>query len=99
MEIFIQWIEKFIVLYLFLACFLYLIPRETYRKYIRFYTQLVLVITLCLPILSFVGKMKQIDYNKQYRSIVTEIQMREKEAEEMTYLDKKYISYGLGDQQ
>lgn len=93
MEFLFSWIEKYIVIFLLFAVMSYLIPQETYRKYIRFFMQLVFVLLLVAPIFSLLFKGEVKDQEKFYRSFIEEMERREKEAEELSFLDESYIDY------
>lgn len=93
MEFLFSWIEKYIVIFLLFAVMSYLIPQETYRKYIKFFMQLVFVLLLAAPIFSLLFEGKAEDGEKFYWSFVEEMERREKEAEELSFLDESYIDY------
>lgn len=93
MEVLFSWIEKYIVIFLLFAVMSYLIPQETYRKYIKFFMQLVFVLLLAAPVFSVLFEGKIRDGEKFYRSFVAEMEQREKEAEEMSFLDESYMDY------
>ena len=93
----LEWIEKFVIIYLFLASFIYLVPSEKYRKYIRFFTEMILIITLLLPVLEYLDGRKLAEYEDTYRSFTEEKEQREQEAQEYQYLDKDYMNYVFGE--
>lgn len=93
MEFLFSWIEKYITVFLLFVVMSYLIPRDTYRKYIRFFMELVFVLLLAAPVFSFFfhGKMEQAE--DFYRSFTEEMEQREREAESRSFLDEGYLEY------
>ena len=50
------WIKNIICFYIFITVILHLLPKENYRKYVRFFTGMLLVILVMNPVLSLLGK-------------------------------------------
>lgn len=46
------WVKNLVCFYIFITAVLHLLPKESYRKYIRFFTGLLLVILVLTPIFS-----------------------------------------------
>lgn len=79
-----QWIENVAFYLVLLTVAMHLIPNNNYKKYIRFFTGLILIIMLSGPILKIFG-MEQ-DFFSFYES--AEYQQKIKEIEEATkYLE------------
>ena len=51
-----QYIKGYLVLYVVLMILIQMIPREGFRKYIRFFSEMILVIGILTPVLQFFGK-------------------------------------------
>lgn len=96
MEILYSWIEKYIAVFLVFVMMSYLIPRDTYRKYIRFFMELVFVFLLLEPVLTFLFQGQNKLGEDFVRSFTKEMEQRQKEAEEMTYLDWDYMDTAAG---
>ena len=96
MDFILQWVKKIIILFLFLSTFLYMVPNQTYKKYIRFFMEMILVVTILVPIIEYVYQSKNISFDDTYHGIVQEMKRREQEAQEYAYLDEDYIIYGFG---
>lgn len=47
-----EWLKTFLLLYFFLNLILYLVPKESYRKYLRFAIKTILLLVLFLPLLN-----------------------------------------------
>lgn len=87
----IAWIKTYISLFLIFAMFLYLLPSGQYRRYLRFFLEMVLVL-FCLTSILGIGKQ---DYEKQWNQTFSQYyaqwEQRKKEAEDYSYLDQNYI--------
>lgn len=46
------WVRNLICFYIFMTAVLHLLPKESYRKYVRFFTGLLLVILVLTPVIS-----------------------------------------------
>lgn len=46
-----EWMKAFLILYFFLNLMLYLLPKESYRKYLRSAVKMILLMVLFLPLL------------------------------------------------
>lgn len=60
MEAVYGWVKNLVCFYIFITAVLHLLPKESYRKYVRFFTGLLLVILVLTPILSVVGDKENI---------------------------------------
>lgn len=52
----LSFLKGFLALFLILNILVNMVPKEGYQKYIRFFTQMILVFGICYPILKYVGK-------------------------------------------
>ena len=64
MDIIYGWIKNIICFYIFITVILHLLPKENYRKYVRFFTGMLLVILVMNPVLSLLGKEELILQNQ-----------------------------------
>lgn len=55
METVYGWVKNIVCFYIFITAVLHLLPKESYRKYVRFFTGLLLAILVLTPVLSLVG--------------------------------------------
>lgn len=56
MEIIYGWVKNIVCFYIFMAIILHLLPQESYRKYVRFFSGMLLTILVVAPALSLFGK-------------------------------------------
>jgi len=55
MEKILEWMKQFIIVYLILTVMVHLAPAEKYKKYLRFFSGLVLLLFLVMPVLRLSG--------------------------------------------
>ena len=56
MEHFITWMKGIVLLFFVFTALLYFIPRNTYKKYIRFFMEMMLILSIMYPLLQAVFK-------------------------------------------
>ena len=49
------WVKNLVCFYLLLTVVLHLLPRQSYRKYVRFFSGMLLTILVVSPVLSLLG--------------------------------------------
>ena len=80
----LNYVKEFLVLFLLMKVLLYFLPKNTFQKYIAFFTGVILVIGLFYPLLDFFGKEEQIleklDYEHWERQLL-ELSENAKEVE------------------
>ena len=47
----LEWMRGIVLLFFLLTALLYFIPRDVYKKYIRFFMEMVLVLAILLPVM------------------------------------------------
>lgn len=65
MDIIREWIQNISVFLIVSAAVLHAVPGKDYRKYIRFFTGLILILLLADPILKLSGMAERIEVNCQ----------------------------------
>lgn len=56
MELIYGWVRNIVCFYIFMAVILHLLPRESYRKYVHFFSGMLLMILVMTPVLSLFGQ-------------------------------------------
>lgn len=56
MEVIYVWVKNIVCFYIFMAIITHLLPKESYRKYVRFFSGMLLTILVVTPVLSVFGK-------------------------------------------
>lgn len=72
-----EWLRNLTTYTLLVAVVMQLIPNEDYRKYIRFFCGMVLIVMLISPLFQLVGiqeEFEQIYQSKEYERIVRELE-------------------------
>lgn len=64
----IEWVRSVLLLYFLMMIILYLAAGETYKKYIRFFMGLVLILSLLTPILSWTGHLETLQNGIAYET-------------------------------
>ena len=73
-----QWIENIAFYLVIIVAVIQMIPDNSYKKYVRFFAGMILILMMCGPIIKILGMS---DYqNEEYRKALLEI---EKAVEEM----------------
>lgn len=87
----VQWVKEYISLFLAFTLVLYVIPSNEYRGYLRFFLEMVLVLFCLHPLLGLSHLDLQDRWESTYHSLYEEMEKREEEALQMSYLDWGYI--------
>lgn len=95
MEELFSWIQRFVVLCLLFGAVSYLIPEESYKKYLRFFMEMLLVLFLLKPLFSLSGGKWEGRFEDHYEHFYEELEERQREGETFAFLDENYISYLL----
>lgn len=86
MEVLYRWVEQLAVYMVLVTAVMQMLPGGEYRKYVRFFTGLLLIVILFGPILRL-AKMEQtfgeIFESRTYEAELRELESRAKELEEM----------------
>lgn len=93
MEAFYHWIEKIAFFLVMVTAVIQIVPNNSYRKYIRFFMGLLLIVMLSNPLLKLVGMQQTFSeiYNSaQYRQQLKEIEGTTKYLEDISLEDAVY---------
>lgn len=63
MNVIYSWVKNLVCFYIFITAILHLLPKDSYRKYVKFFTGLLLVILVLTPVLSVLQDEENL-YNK-----------------------------------
>lgn len=87
-----SWMKNLAVFYILLTCVIHLLPDRRYERYVRFFMGLLLILMLCSPILSFLGKGGELAESFQgfYQQEDTLRQQQELENLQEIYLERGY---------
>lgn len=55
-----DWIKNIVFLYLFITALLHLLPRQDYRKYVRFFSGILIVVLLMTPVFNIIFNKDQL---------------------------------------
>ena len=86
------WVKAYISLFLIFAMLLYLLPSDVYRRYLRFFLEMILVL-FCLTSVLGIGKGNcEQRWNQAFRGYYEEWERRKEEAESYSFLDENYVN-------
>ncbi|MEG0963394.1 MAG: stage III sporulation protein AF [Lachnospiraceae bacterium] len=96
-----DWVENIVCFYIFITMILQILPKESYRKYIRFFTGLLLVIVVMTPLLNVLGKEETLSKEISRISFFQELDNRKldtkhlEEAQKEVFLKEYETSIGV----
>lgn len=86
-----QWLKNLAIFYILLTALMHLVPDKKYGQYVRFFMGLLLVLMLCMPVVSIMGKGKALAEGFQVNYAA---QDRIREQEELENLQQAYLQKG-----
>jgi hypothetical protein len=87
----IAFIKEYVGLVLLVTVILYLLPSEQYRRYLRFFLELVLVLFLVQRILSLGNDSFLQSWEGSWKEFLAVMEQRRQEAEDMEFLEPDYV--------
>ena len=91
-QLVLVWVKAYISLFLIFAMLLYLLPSDVYRRYLRFFLEMILVL-FCLTSVLGIGKGNyEQRWNQAFRGYYEEWERRKEEAESYSFLDENYVN-------
>lgn len=91
-----EWLKNLTTYTLLVAIIMQLIPNEEYRKYIRFFCGMVLIVMLMTPFLQLFGmkgEFEKLYQSKEYERVVRELE----EAERIAIIVEEEMENGVGE--
>ncbi len=92
MERLLEWMRGIVLLFFLLSALLYFVPREVYKKYIRFFMEMVLVLAILLPVIKLFYEEDSFDKMVHYDEFWQEISNLKTDMEHMEYLQNEYYT-------
>lgn len=106
MQALTTWIKTFLILYFFLTIVLYLVPKESYQKYLRFAVKMILLVVLFLPILNklngesdFFGLVEEMEDFQQEKNEALDMERIENLKNEYIEERSTYYEENFGEQE
>lgn len=88
----LEWMRGIVLLFFLLSALLYFVPREVYKKYIRFFMEMVLVLAILLPVIKLFYEEDSFDKMVHYDEFWQEISNLRTDMEHMEYLQNEYYA-------
>lgn len=85
-----EYIKEFLVLFLLMTLFLYLVPGERIKRYIRFFTEIVLTVGILSPLLSIVFDSEKFLEKIEYETFTENLSEISKDMERMEFIQRDY---------
>lgn len=86
----LKFVESFIALFILLTVLLHLAPQKSYQKYIRFFAEMILTISLITPVMSVICDKEEFLNLIEYEEFMAELQETSKDMEKIEYLHNDY---------
>ncbi len=90
MESILEWMKGVIILFVILSALMYLIPKAQYKKHIRFFVEMVLVIAVVHPITEIIYDNEKFEESIRYSEFWQEMENLQKDVEKMEFVQGDY---------
>lgn len=90
MDLIRNWVKEFLIIYLILTILLHLAASDKYRKYIRFFSGLILLTFLASPMFQLFGASGQLEARIAYESFWEQLDSTKQDTERLTFLKNDY---------
>ena len=87
-----EWLQNLSFYLILVTAVTYVLPSNTYRKYIRFFTGLVLILMILMPVCNLFG-IKELEMENLYSEF--EAEYEKNKSEWMTQVDEKQSEPGV----
>lgn len=94
MEHIVDWVKNYILVFFLMMILLSLTAKKEYKSYIRFFMEMVLVVTIVTPLLGLFGKSEDFMDKIEYDSFWQELNTLQADEKKMNYINEEYyVSY------
>lgn len=90
MEKLLEWMRGIVLLFFLLSALLYFVPREVYKKYIRFFMEMILILAILFPVIKLFYDGDSFEKMVHYDEFWQEISGLQTDMEHMEYLQNEY---------
>lgn len=85
-----SYLKSYVILFLVLTILLEMVPKAGMQKYIRFFSQMILVFGLLYPVLGWMGESDAFLEKIEYQSFLQKMEEVQSDAEKIAYLDNDH---------
>ena len=85
-----SYLKSYVILFLVLTILLEMVPKAGMQKYIRFFSQMILVFGLLYPVLGWMGESDAFLEKIEYQSFLQKMEEVQSDAKKITYLDNDH---------
>lgn len=90
MRCIVEYIKNFVVLFLILMLLVQLVPGEKFQKYVRFFSEIVLLIGVMYPMLDALGESDSFLDKIEFEAFTETLSEVSKDAEKIAYMQNDY---------
>lgn len=86
----LDWMKGIVLLFFIMAALLYFVPKDAYKKYIRFFMEMILMLALLLPVLELFYKGDTFEKMIHYDEFWQQMDNMKMDMEHVAYLQGNY---------
>lgn len=86
----LSYIRGFIALFILMTILVYLVPGENFKKYIRFFSEIILTFGFLFPVLSFICDSDQFLETIRYEEFTENLSELSRDADKIAYIHNDY---------
>lgn len=90
MNAILEYLKGFLVLFLLLTILVNMVPKESYRKYIRFFSQMILAFGIFYPLFGYLCDEDELLEQIQYETFVEGLTETARDNERISYLQNEF---------
>lgn len=90
MEAILEWMKGIVILFVVLSALMYLVPKAQYKKYIQFFTEMVIVIAVISPISKVIYASEDFEEKIRYSQFWQEMENVQMDVEKMDFIQNDY---------
>lgn len=85
MQSILDWMKGIVILFVVLSALIHLVPKEQYKKYVRFFAELVLLIAVIAPVSKVVFRSRDLDELIHFSQFWQEMENQKKDMEKLEF--------------
>lgn len=86
MQDILNWIKEFLIVYLILTILTHLAASDQYKKYLRFFSGMILLLTLVTPVLRIFGEDGRLEALVSYEAFLEELDSARNDAQKLEFM-------------
>ena len=90
MEAVLSWIKEFLIIYLILTILMHLVINDQYKKYLRFFSGIILLTALVSPVMKLLGSAGQLESLVSYEAFWEQLDSTRQDTQKMEFLQNDH---------